>query len=111
MELKPTGNLLITYLITDAPCHGKQYNGKGYRKPGTFDKWPDQPEGILENLVTKYVNMNKKQDFYMLELNENITKHMFNIMNKASKGKFRSIHVSDVKDLKKLIIETANQSM
>lgn len=46
----------------------------------------------------------------MFELNDS-TRQMFNIMNKCSHGKFRTIQIGANEDLKEHILQSATQSM
>lgn len=76
LKMNWLSNSKYAVLVSDAPCHGKQYHDISY------DKFSDgDPEGIpLEDVMKQFYE--KGITFYCIEIN-NTTKKMFNIMKEV----------------------------
>ena len=76
------GNTKIAILITDSPCHGKEFHNLNQNNDEQRDEYPDgDPEGRdIKEMVRKFVK--NKISLFCLELNK-MTEQMFNIFKKA----------------------------
>ncbi len=73
LKMNWLSNAKYAILVSDAPCHGKQYHNISY------DRFADgDPEGVpLEDVIKQFVE--KDITFYCIEINST-TKKMFDIM-------------------------------
>ena len=81
LNFNKTGTLL-TFLIADAPCHGKQYHDL----PKFFDHYHDKiADNTIENLMIKYKKVNTASYFCAFKLTSKTDK-VFNIMKQTFGG-------------------------
>lgn len=81
LKFKHDADLQLIYLVTDAPCHGRQYHDCRY------DDYPNQPDYDLENTMQKFAELNAKTYFTALKISD-ATDLMFNRMSEAFGERF-----------------------